>query len=121
MQHQRRRAHADFSGVLFQLRLHRLRRLRQHDGRGLVAGTGELALATGLHMHDVVGQHIDAQRGAGIGEQLPTAHAVLAVAGRHRAQIAYRLGMGRQSRQQQRGKQGQQQRRTTIVDMHLVP
>jgi hypothetical protein len=49
MQHQRIGAHADFLCVFFQLRLHVRLGLRQYDRRGLVAGTGQRAVAAGLH------------------------------------------------------------------------
>ncbi len=120
MQDQRRGTHADFLRVFFQLRLHLLHGLRQHDGRGLVTSAGQLAVAASLHMHDVVGQHLDAQGAAIVTAYVPGTHAVAAIAGGDGAQIADGLGLCGHCRQQQGRKQRQQQRRLTNAVFHLA-
>ncbi|KAG1254532.1 hypothetical protein G6F68_010806 [Rhizopus microsporus] len=118
MQHQCIGTHADFLRVFFQLRLYVRLRLRQYDRRGLVARAGQRAIAAGLHADDVGRRQFDADARALVGLQVPALHAVAAVAGGHRTQVADRLCPGRQGRQPQRRQQGPQQRRATNAVFH---
>lgn len=118
MQHQRIGAHADFLRVFFQLCLHVRLGLWQHDRCGLVAGAGQRAVAAGLHADDVGGRQFDADPRALVGLQVPALHAVAAVAGADRTQVADRLGPGRHGRQHQCRQQGQHQRRATNAVFH---
>ncbi len=94
VQDQRIGADAHLVGILFQLDGNLRGRLRQHDRGGLVAGTGERAVAAGAHAQDVIAQQVHAHRGAGIGAERPTGGAVVGGGGTDRTQVTHRRGTG---------------------------
>ncbi len=94
MQHQGIGADAHLVGIFFQLGGNLRGRLRQHDRRGLVAGTGERAVAAGTHAQHIIAQQVHAHGGAGIGAECPAGGAIVGGGGTDRTQVAHGRGTG---------------------------